>query len=311
MKNLNLIAATLLFFFFAFTSCQKESMVDLQSASTTAINNERGLPQEGIHIYNESVTTLATAETMKGKSTSRSRGITSIDCGTYYEGCTQGQGNSLNSTVYPDCIRDLNASFNGEDQIFYLVVPATPDGIYTYDISLTDMSADLDLFLLALDSRGQIMDCKGMSINPDANDETISARDLAPGAYAIVVDAYKAGLASHFTLSVDCHAVPPPPSIDIAYIETTFGTCYYDGYGEWTFVATGSDIAYLYQEIGNQGNSITLKNVTQVGNTTTTSTIYLDLEYLSAAKTDYIDSGEALAIGDTFGTITKIEYEEN
>ncbi len=215
MRNLNIILVTILFAAFTFTSCEKESITELQDSTTTvAATNERGIPAAGIHIVNEAVQTQATAKTISQRASSRSRTVTAIDCGTDYDGCTKGQGSSLNINNYPSCIRDLNASFNGEDQLFYLVVPSTPEAIVTYEIELTGMSQDLDLFLLALDANGYIADCKAISINAGATDEKISVTGLAPGAYAVVVDAYKGGIVSHFNLAVYCSAVSAnPPTI--------------------------------------------------------------------------------------------------
>ena len=215
MRNLNVIAAIILFAFFALTSCQKESMADLHSDTLTATtNNERGLPKNGIHIVNEDVHTQATAQSIQQQATSRSRTITPIDCGTAYDGCTIGQGNSIQGNMYPSCISDLGADFKGEDQIFYLVVPETPEAIVTYEISLTGMTVDMDLFLLALDRNGYISECKAISINSYNKEEMITVSGLTPGAYAVIVDGYMAGMVGHFTLTVNCSAVSAnPPSI--------------------------------------------------------------------------------------------------
>jgi len=241
MRTLNLIAAMLLFVCFAFISCQKEKMANLQSTTlTTSAINKRGIPQEGIHIYNEAVQTLATAEIIEQQATSRSRGYTIIGCNTNYDGYTKGQGSTFNSTNYPACISDLGISFNGEDELFFLVVPETPEYFVTYDISLTNMNTDLDLFLLALDAGGRNMDCKAISIGLGTSDELISATGLAPGVYAIIVDAYRSGLTSYFNLSVACSAVSAnPPSILTSVNRVSFGL---DGMVIGTFQQTGATV---------------------------------------------------------------------
>ena len=325
MRNLNIILATILFAAFTLTSCQKEQITDLQDTTVSA-TNERGIPAEGIHIVNEAVQTAAPADLFTQRSTSRSRTITTIDCGTNYNGYTRGEGNSLSANNYPSCIRDLNASFNGEDQIFYLVVPSTPEAIVTYDIELTGMSQDLDLFLLALDANGYISNCKAISINAYATDEKISVTGLAPGAYAVVVDAYASGIASHFNLAVYCSAVsanPPTtggvlipdnaPSISIDRITTT-QTTFVNILGQWYDEMEPPHFAVAFEEVATASNNIIAIERTQVeGNTETTRTLEFDLSNNQVTITEITKVSSSIGISATssisLDRIVNVEYD--
>ena len=55
MRNLNLIAATLFFAFFALTSCQKEKMSEMTTTTPTTITPERNMPVKGIQVDYEEV----------------------------------------------------------------------------------------------------------------------------------------------------------------------------------------------------------------------------------------------------------------
>ena len=320
MKNLNVIAAILLVIFFALTSCQKENMADLPQASiATEMNTERNLPAGGIHIVNELVQTEATARVINEKASSRSRTVTGIECGTVYDGCTQNQGNSLTANQYPSCIRELGATFSGEDQIFYLVVPSTPEAIMTYDISLTGMSQDLDLFLLALDANGRISECKAISINGYDEDEHITVTGLNPGAYVVMVDAYKAGITSHFQLAINCSAVSAnPPSVssmDQVSRITTTQTSFNNLSGYWFDEMEPPHFATPYAEVARTESSITIERKVVVQNTETTTSVQFDLATNQATITETTkvssSNGTTLASSIRLDQIVNVEYNED
>ncbi len=222
MRIFNLNFAAILFAIFALTSCQKESMSEMTQTTPTATtseiaaNKERNLPAEGINIVFDEVQTQASAAKFKQGAQARNKGYKEIDCGFDYDGCTKGQGNSLDYRIYPDNVDALGAPFDGEDEYFFLEVPSTPEAIVTYDIALTDMTVDLDLFVFALNSQYQIVDTKGMSIKGGSADEHLSLTGLNPGIYVVVVDAYISSIAGHYSLAMNCSAVSAnPPSISL------------------------------------------------------------------------------------------------
>ena len=128
MKNLNLTIVAIIIALFALTSCEKESMQEMSAETTT--QSERNLPTEGINIVFEEVKTQASAAKFKQSAQSRNKGYKEIDCGFDYDGCTIGQGNSLDDRHYPSNVSDL-ADFNGEDEYFFFEVEATPNMIMT------------------------------------------------------------------------------------------------------------------------------------------------------------------------------------
>ncbi|GEM_PF-5258935 len=164
----------------------------------------------------ENVQTQASAAKFKQSAQGRNKGYKEIGCGFDYDGCTKGQGNSLDYRIYPDNVDALGARFDGEDEYFFFEVEATPEAITTYEVALTDMTVDLDLFVFALNSQYQIIDTKGMSINGGAKDEKLTLTDLNPGLYIVAVDAYISSISGHYNLTMNCSAVSVnPPSINL------------------------------------------------------------------------------------------------
>jgi len=218
MTTLKLNFAAIIFTIFALTSCQKDNLSELQTTAKTATtnisNSDRNVPAAGIHLVNQAVKTQASKEVFEAQAQSRSRALYNVECGTTFTATTEGEGNSLDATRYPDCVASVGDPFDGEDMIFHFVVEETPDAIVQHDITIKDLGADLDLFVFSLDRFGFINECKAVSITIGYDDETISMQDLAPGCYVIMVDGYAAGVAGEFTFEMNCSAVSAaPPSI--------------------------------------------------------------------------------------------------
>ena len=224
MTNLKLNIAAIIFAIFALTSCQKENLSELQTTAktttTTSSNSDRDVPAAGVHIVNQAVKTQASKATFEKQAQSRSRALYGVECGSTFAASTVGEGSTLDASRYPSCIREaVGDSFEGDDMIFHFSVEETPEAIVTHDISISGLTADLDLFLFSLDRFGFINECKALSITIGLDDEKISVSDLSPGCYIIMVDGYAAGVAGDFTFEMACSAVSAnPPSISITDI---------------------------------------------------------------------------------------------
>lgn len=314
MKNLNTTFIAIIFALFALTSCEKESMTEMTATTnstteTEIATTERDLPAKGINVIFDDVVTQANSRTFKNMAQSRNIGYKEIHCNFDYDGCTKNQGNSLDYRYYPSNVDNI-AKFDGEDEYFYLEVAATPGMIMTYDIELSGLSTDLDLFVFALDNQNRISQTKAISINNYTQAEKISLTDLAPGIYIVVVDAYRKGIAGHYNLTMECSAVSSnPPSVqEVKKVVTNFGTFWADGDGYWTFIAPNSDMAIVYQETYNNGNNLTLENVDEFGQSVTTTKVYLDLDAENATRERIIEENNQTLIEDLFGYIIDIEY---
>jgi len=198
MTNLKLNFAAIIFAIVALTSCQKENLSELQTttktANTTISNSERNVPVAGIHLVNPAVKTQASKEVFEAQAQSRSRALYGVECGTTFTATTEGEGNSLDASRYPDCVASVGDPFDGDDMIFHFVVEETPEAIVQHDITIKDLGADLDLFVFSLDRFGFINECKAVSITIGYDDESVSLKDLSPGCYVIMVDGYAAEL---------------------------------------------------------------------------------------------------------------------
>ncbi len=115
-----------------------------------------------------------------------------LNCGQIY------QGNNINGnddvSLY-GCGNVLNVENNGPEVVHTFTVTETGP----VDIYLSNLSANLELFLLASCDRG---DCLDYSQNSGNGNEHISAY-LSPGTYYVVVDGYN-GATSNYDLLVNC-----------------------------------------------------------------------------------------------------------
>ncbi len=88
-------------------------------------------------------------------------------------------------------------SYTGKEKIYKLVIPTTTQ---TVNISLTGLTADLDLFLLRSCTPG---DCIANSATASNTAPEVVSATLAPGLYFIVVDGW-GGAGCNYNLSVSC-----------------------------------------------------------------------------------------------------------
>ena len=215
MKNLNLTFVAIIFALFALTSCEKESMNEM-TQNTQTETTERNLPNGPINIVNEDVKTFASKATFAEQATSRSREITWIDpLGVTLYGSTTNEGNSLDDRYYPSCL-NTGETFNGYDKIYYLDIDRDLAGNHvTHYFKISELTADLDLFLFALDHSGYISECKGLSITGGDYDEMIEVKGLNQGAYIVVVDGFDSEIAGDFKFEKYTSMVSPnPPTAD-------------------------------------------------------------------------------------------------
>lgn len=284
MKNLNLnFAAFILIAFFTFTSCEKEGIQEMTAETTTQVS-VRNLPTEGINVVFDDVQTEATAATYNESATSRNRGYKTIGCGFDYDGCTINQGNSLDIRHYPNQIDALGAQFDGQDEYFVWEVEATPGMKMFYDLDLTHMQVDLDLFVFALDSGNRLSAVKGMSINSGSANERLSLSDLRPGIYIVVVDAYHRNIAGHYNLTMECSALPneepgAPSLTNATNIKFEGGEIHkFSGTfsNGWTLSFDNTEDVMSFEEVSATPTELVIQNVIIEGNQRITQTITFD-----------------------------------
>ncbi|MBK7870969.1 MAG: pre-peptidase C-terminal domain-containing protein [Saprospiraceae bacterium] len=114
-------------------------------------------------------------------------------CGQPYNG--NNANGEDNVSLYGCSNNVLNVENNGPEMVHYFTI--TQAGQVT--IQLTNLSANLELFLLSDCNRGS---CADFSQNSGTSNETISAF-LQPGTYYVVVDGYN-GATSNYRLTVNC-----------------------------------------------------------------------------------------------------------
>ncbi len=116
-----------------------------------------------------------------------------ITCGQIYNGNNANGGDNV--SLYGCSGNVLNVENNGPEMVHYFTV--TQAGNVT--ISLTNMTANLELFLLGACDRGACID---FSQNAGTANEEITAY-LESGTYYVVIDGYN-GAVSNYKLKVDC-----------------------------------------------------------------------------------------------------------
>ena len=118
-----------------------------------------------------------------------------ISCGQSINSTTSDGVNNFNASDYT-CYEE-SSSFDGKDKTYKVTVGANS----VLDIQLTNLSNDLDIFLLTDCKKGA--PCVGKSLNSNLNDDRITYPN-ASGTYYIVVDGYNTSIQSSFKLSVNC-----------------------------------------------------------------------------------------------------------
>jgi len=248
MSNLKLNFAAIIFAIFALTSCQKETMSELNP--TTETSTQRNLPAAGINSYNPDAKTSATNRTMATQATSRERNFTLIaaDAGPIFDD-TYGEGNTLDKSN-GTCLADYSWDFKGEDNIYIFEVLDQAEALVTHHVAISDLQNDLDLFVYTLDENNYIRDCKAISMNGGTTAESVDMQGLEAGYYIIVVDGWTAGVTSSYNMEFYTTAVSTnPPSINAVdtLTQIQFGTVYEDnsshqiGFFEVTGAILGDD----------------------------------------------------------------------
>jgi hypothetical protein len=146
-----------------------------------------------------------------------------IQCGESVDG---DNTNSPNNVELYSCTSWNEAG--GED-----VYEIYLDNFYQVDIEISNLAADLDVFLLTTCDEA---DCT-------ANGDTNINGGFGPGTFYIVVDGYS-GAASAYTLTVNCE-LPPEPDEEDGSICDFFSVCYDWNFNEsdWGFIPEPCDPA--------------------------------------------------------------------
>jgi hypothetical protein len=116
-----------------------------------------------------------------------------VACGQQISGDTTGRASHIEDY---GCVGWYES---GPEVIYSLDLPTT-FAPYTITAALSDLSVDLDVFLLSTDGC-YTGNCAGVTSSPDG--DTATATGVAGGTYYIAVDGYF-GAAGSYTLSVDC-----------------------------------------------------------------------------------------------------------
>jgi PKD repeat protein len=157
-----------------------------------------------------------------------------LSCGTPYNGTNSGGADDVSSYT---CGPQLNVENNGPEIVHSFTT--TESGIVTID--LTNLSANLELFLLSECSRRS---CLQYSQNSGTSSEQI-VRNLPAGTYYVVVDGYN-GAISDYNLTVDCSS---SCGLDLEMLGQTGTACGQSG-GSITFEVNGGSPTYSAHYVG-------------------------------------------------------------
>lgn len=157
-----------------------------------------------------------------------------LSCGTPYNGTNSGGADDVSTYT---CGPQLNVENNGPEIVHTFTT--TESGIVTID--LTNLSANLELFLLSECSRRS---CLQYSQNSGTSSERI-VRNLPAGTYYVVVDGYN-GAISNYNLTVDCSS---SCDLDLEILGQTGTACGQSG-GSITFEVSGGSPTYSAHYVG-------------------------------------------------------------
>ncbi|TXF89423.1 T9SS type A sorting domain-containing protein [Neolewinella aurantiaca] len=157
-----------------------------------------------------------------------------LSCGTPYNGTNAGGTDDVSTYT---CGPQLNVENNGPEIVHTFTT--TESGLVTID--LTNLSANLELFLLSECSRRS---CLQYSQNSGTSSEQI-VRNLPAGTYYVVVDGYN-GAISNYNLTVDCSS---SCDLDLQMLGQTGTACGQSG-GSITFAVTGGSPTYTAHYVG-------------------------------------------------------------
>jgi len=141
-----------------------------------------------------------------------------------------------NVSLYTCSPNHINVENNGPEVVHHFTTTTTGN----VDISLTNLSCNLELFLLSSCDRGA---CIEHSTKPGASDEHISTY-LQPGTYYVVVDGYN-GAACNYNLIVNC-----PTSCDLELDVSTTGSNCGQSTGSFTCTSSGGTPGYIVSWTG-------------------------------------------------------------
>ncbi len=163
-----------------------------------------------------------------------------LDCGQAFHH-TNANGDD-NVSLY-GCEGTLNVENNGPEVVHYFTIVQA--GIV--EINLTNLSSNLELFLLQSCNRGS---CIEFSQNSGSSNEYISAY-LQPGTYYVVIDGYN-GAVSNYTLTVNCNSYC---NLDLS-LSATPASCGQNN-GSIKVTSTGGSPNYLVSYVGPVSGSFT------------------------------------------------------
>ncbi len=175
----------------------------------------------------------------------------SLQCGVNYNGKnTDGQDNI---SLYGCSGGVLNVENNGPEKVHTFTLTQAGE----VSITLTNLSANLELFLLQDCDRGS---CLEFSQNTGSSNETINTT-LPAGTYYIVVDGYN-GATSNYRLRVDCASASCNLDATITPTNTNCGL----SDGAFTVKTTGGNPTYIISWDGPvSGTKNTQSNNTTIG----------------------------------------------
>lgn len=143
----------------------------------------------------------------------------SINCGTDLTSTTEGEMDNYGASDYSSKGCNAFSSYEGADRAYYLEVidPAT------YTFNLTELNADLDLLVYAVNDYLTLETCIGNSLLGGTSDESFTTT-LNPGKYLVIIDAF--GLASSaptssFRLDATCVALQSEEVVERSQQEET------------------------------------------------------------------------------------------
>lgn len=185
--------------------------------------------------------------------------VANLGCGQSINSTTVGGGNDFTIADF-NCHSSAN-QFNAEDKVYKI----SPTVTGTYEIRLSGLSKDLDIFLLRSSCSAGI--CIGKSTLSDNNNEKITANLKDDSTYYLVVDGYNAIQAGNFTLNLTCPQLDTCGQIEtlVCGLVDTFSTLgktskynktNYDDCYQYNSSFSGGDIAFKYNHNANNPNAI-------------------------------------------------------
>lgn len=124
-----------------------------------------------------------------------------IQCGQTIRSNNFSSGNTLVHADYDNCLADVPVSqgpFDGNDVVYRLRFESPQ----TVDILLTDLNADLDLFIF-VGCGATSKDCQASSKRSNTQDEGFRV-NFSAGTFYIVIDGFNTAQRSSFTLQLGC-----------------------------------------------------------------------------------------------------------